>query len=462
MSKRKSQAGFTLIELVVSIACAAIVSAAAISLMYLGSKIFVKANNSVENQQNASVVLELLEDLANSGEIKDIEAEGDGWSVISSYSDDDEVIPLTYDVDAQTISTGNGNNVVLENVAASDISYDQENALLELSITIDDDTYSTSVYCRTSDVKEINYSYTLSDEEAQEAAGNATNGYIVISITIQDSNGNETTGIYEDEDGNGSGIFTSEDGSTFTVTENDDGTMTLTNGDGSSTVYEVTEISVGSQTWTEKSDTEDPDNGEGSTTPDPEVSDIPSISSDDLETISRVEFLYFLLNEYGSDGTIQHVYNEEDLQYVGETYSLWYCGGEYWDGWDEDTPWCAIFISWALDQLPEGSLSGDTPKYSSVESWVNYLLTNNGSGTTWSYSVDSDIQMGDLIVFDWQTDGDPDHIGIVLYVSDGYVYTIEGNSSDTVCIRAYSTTDSRIYGYGSLNWATGTSSETGT
>ena len=465
MSKRKSQAGFTLVEMVVSIACAAIVTAAAISLMYLGSKIFVKANDSVENQQNASVVLDLVEDLASSGEIEDIWDNGDdNWYVISSsdsetddtdgtdasastaeYDSDttataeqlDETATenaptgtkyvLMYDASAGTISTGNGGNVVLDNVTASEISLDDNNGLLKLSITLDGkDTYSTSVYCRTTVGYSSNDDYTLTGETETDSA--ALNSVLSLYGVISNSTTTDgTSGDDPDDDG------TTEDGTTEDGSTDDSGTE-----DSSSSTTDLSAL------LTLIADTAD------------------TTETYDAETIGRAYFLYTLLMEYGSDGTIQ---TGDD---AGMTYSLWYCGGEsYWDGWDADTPWCAVFISWALAQLNDiEGLTVDIPKYSSVESWVNYLYLNSGSGTSWTYTLNSDsdidpddLEPGDLIVFDWQTDGDPDHIGVVLYVSGGTIYTIEGNSSDSVCIRAYSVDDSRIYGYGSLNWA-GTSSVT--
>ena len=59
---------------------------------------------------------------------------------------------------------------------------------------------------------------------------------------------------------------------------------------------------------------------------------------------------------------------------------------------------------------------------------------------------------GDYIFFDWDGDGDPDHVGAVLYVKGGLVYTIEGNSGGKVAVHSYYLTDSRIMGYGVLDW----------
>jgi len=53
---------------------------------------------------------------------------------------------------------------------------------------------------------------------------------------------------------------------------------------------------------------------------------------------------------------------------------------------------------------------------------------------------------GDLIFFDWQPDGQVDHVGIVERVEGGYVHTIEGNSSDSVRQRSHPLDSTRVFG----------------
>lgn len=45
-------------------------------------------------------------------------------------------------------------------------------------------------------------------------------------------------------------------------------------------------------------------------------------------------------------------------------------------------------------------------------------------------------------------DGEPDHTGIVEKVENGIVYTVEGNSGDSVRINTYPVGYYEIYGYG--------------
>jgi len=70
-----------------------------------------------------------------------------------------------------------------------------------------------------------------------------------------------------------------------------------------------------------------------------------------------------------------------------------------------------------------------------------------------------------VIFLDWTVDDirNPQHVGVVLYVEGGYVYTIEGNVAasytdggryGTVGLRKYAVDDPRILGYGVLDWKT--------
>lgn len=53
-----------------------------------------------------------------------------------------------------------------------------------------------------------------------------------------------------------------------------------------------------------------------------------------------------------------------------------------------------------------------------------------------------------IIFFDWESDGETDHVGIVEKVENGIVYTVEGNSGDSCRINQYPVGHSQIYGYG--------------
>ena len=83
------------------------------------------------------------------------------------------------------------------------------------------------------------------------------------------------------------------------------------------------------------------------------------------------------------------------------------------------------------------------------------------TGVNWfkerSQWVDGSVEPvpGMIIYFDWDNKGDSgpqdglsDHVGIVEKVEDGYVYTVEGNTSDSCAERWYPIGYYEILGYG--------------
>ena len=55
---------------------------------------------------------------------------------------------------------------------------------------------------------------------------------------------------------------------------------------------------------------------------------------------------------------------------------------------------------------------------------------------------------GMIIFFDWDGDGESDHVGIVEKIENGIVYTVEGNSGDSCRVNQYSVGHYQILGYG--------------
>ena len=54
---------------------------------------------------------------------------------------------------------------------------------------------------------------------------------------------------------------------------------------------------------------------------------------------------------------------------------------------------------------------------------------------------------GDLVFFDWNQDGELDHVGIVTAVVNDLLFTVEGNSSDRCRQKRYSLANPVIAGY---------------
>ena len=120
-------------------------------------------------------------------------------------------------------------------------------------------------------------------------------------------------------------------------------------------------------------------------------------------------------------------------------------GGEpYWSWWglSERAEWCAMFVSWCADQA--GLLdTGAIPKFENCVWGANWFKDNAG----WA-DGSAGPSPGDIIFFDWEPDGYPDHVGIVEKREDGLVYTIEGNVNDDCARGRYYVGDTCIFGYG--------------
>lgn len=119
-------------------------------------------------------------------------------------------------------------------------------------------------------------------------------------------------------------------------------------------------------------------------------------------------------------------------------------GKPYWTWWGFDfrIEWCACFVSWCANQCGY-TQDGSVPEFISCSVGITWFKQHGQWKNKESYTPIS----GDYIFFDWEPDGIADHIGIVDYCENGYVYTIEGNSSDQCRRRSYKLTDIRIFGY---------------
>lgn len=121
-------------------------------------------------------------------------------------------------------------------------------------------------------------------------------------------------------------------------------------------------------------------------------------------------------------------------------------GTPYWSwyGYKERVEWCACFVSWVAYQ--SGDLDITIPKFAAVVDGVKWYK-DNGKWQERNYIPKS----GDIIFFDWEQDGTPDHVGIVEKVEDSIIYTIEGNSNDQCRQNTYAIASLVIFGYGEFN-----------
>lgn len=116
-----------------------------------------------------------------------------------------------------------------------------------------------------------------------------------------------------------------------------------------------------------------------------------------------------------------------------------------WYGFNHRVDWCAIFVSWVANQA--GLLGETIPRFSVVSQGISYYK-KQGLYRGRDYTP----RPGDLIFFDWNYNGIPDHVGLVKTVDDTRVYTIEGNSKDECKELNYLRNNPQIIGYGTPNY----------
>ena len=144
---------------------------------------------------------------------------------------------------------------------------------------------------------------------------------------------------------------------------------------------------------------------------------------------------------YTEDGAIVSVALSQVGNVGGEPYWSWY-------GFSGRVEWCACFVSWCANEC--GYIdTGIIPKYAGCVNGVQWFK-DRGQWLDGS----AEPAPGMIIFFDWNDengqDGLSDHTGIVEKVENGRVYTIEGNSGDSVRQNSYPVGHYEVLGYGVL------------
>lgn len=338
---KRNNSGFTMVELLVTVAVSSIVLAAAASLMLLGLRVHQTTQKEAGEQQTVRIVLSALEDLSASGKISRVEPFSDGWRLLGKTADGKSGAVLLRYNNGKLRSGTSGDQVLLDNLRGAQVILD--GSLVTFTFATAAHSYSTSVFCR--------------------------------------------TGIEGD--------------------------------------------SVGKEDAQEKLEELKKPNLPG------------AADLTDTEKAARFAFLQTLAGQYDSKGEILPE-NTSPYKYFSE----WYIGDYAKNpGWNQYTPWCACFLSWAADQM-KNSIDGDPPRFAKVDDGMKLFR-----GNQWRDSSATPIP-GDYVFFDWDGDSNPDHVGAVLFVDGTQLYTIEGNSGGKVAVNRYPKNDPRIVGYGVLNWKT--------
>jgi hypothetical protein len=123
----------------------------------------------------------------------------------------------------------------------------------------------------------------------------------------------------------------------------------------------------------------------------------------------------------------------------------------FYNGRKNGFAWCDVFVDWCF-----------VTAYGREAAQFLLCQPNNSAGAGCQYSAQyfnakgqfhkSGPQTGDQIFFGsaWNNVW---HTGLVVAVSENYVTTIEGNTSDQVAKRTYRLNDPNIFGYGRPRWS---------
>jgi len=88
-------------------------------------------------------------------------------------------------------------------------------------------------------------------------------------------------------------------------------------------------------------------------------------------------------------------------------------------------PWCAMFISWCFDQAELKTLQGSQTKkgFASCDVGLKWFVKKNKTIPI------GQAKAGDIAFFQFDTDAQPDHVGIVTKNNGKFLWCYEGNTA---------------------------------
>lgn len=387
----RRQDGFTLVELLVSMLCMALVVGAVSTVMLLGLRMEVQTSESLGRQQTTGIVFSMLDKLTGEGKVKTVEfscenladesAPGhlhdyddyklvtDGvssWKLLDKAADaapgvvaDDANVLVRYDASRQAITSGGG-AVLLENVETARLLLTKQ-ALLTFDMVVDGENYTVSTYCRTA----------VPDKAARDKE------FIMAAITALQSD--------------------------TTVDKNEARAAFLTELVGQ----------YGSEGYI----------------------------LDEGGNATATSFSKWYNAEWADDTPWCATYLSWGLgrlKDAGVTYladaAPRYGNVETWTK--------QLQMSEYLQDAAGNSIKNPDKLYPGK--WLNKYNAETAELTK--------PLAGDLVFFDWDGSGDADHVGAVVCVQGDELYTIEGNSNGRVQLQSYPLGAAVIMGYGVMSW----------
>lgn len=177
---KRNNSGFTMVELLVTVAVSSIVLAAAASLMLLGLRVHQTTQKEAGEQQTVRIVLSALEDLSASGKISRVEPFSDGWRLLGKTADGKSGAVLLRYNNGKLRSGGSGDQVLLDNLRGAQVILD--GSLVTFTFATAAHSYSTSVFCRTGIDGD-----SVGKAEAQEKLDKLKNQTLPVSTTLTEA-----------------------------------------------------------------------------------------------------------------------------------------------------------------------------------------------------------------------------------------------------------------------------------
>ena len=177
---KRNNSGFTMVELLVTVAVSSIVLAAAASLMLLGLRVHQTTQKEAGEQQTVRIVLSALEDLSASGKIYRVQPLSDGWQLQGKTADGKSGAVLLRYKSGKLTSGTSGDQVLLDNLRGAQVILDD--SLVTFTFATAAHSYSTSVFCRTGIEGD-----SVGKAEAQEKLDKLKNQTLPVSTTLTEA-----------------------------------------------------------------------------------------------------------------------------------------------------------------------------------------------------------------------------------------------------------------------------------
>lgn len=108
-----------------------------------------------------------------------------------------------------------------------------------------------------------------------------------------------------------------------------------------------------------------------------------------------------------------------------------------WHSSSRQTGWCAAFVSYVMEQVANNTDLDIPDWYEEIENQYWQVNVHRAAEKENELIESNQAQPGDIVLFDYDGDGTMQHIGIVYAIEGDMMYTIEGNSGNSVKVNEY-------------------------